>query len=132
MRIMNFQSLKEKIKNFVVTYSTEISIVSLGISVVCFAVASITHASAEDQVINGASIHVTLEKGKITATAEPGWHVNTNYPWTVQSSDGAKQTMDVTADRAAISNLVRGDFIVRGGVCNDSSCVSLKRTVTVP
>lgn len=129
---MNFQSLKEKTKNFVGTYAAEISIVSLGISVVGFAATSIKHASAEDQIINGASMHIMLEKGKITAMAEPGWHVNINYPWSVQGNDGAKQTMDVSPDRATISNLSRGDFVVRGGVCNDSSCVSLKRTVTVP
>jgi uncharacterized membrane protein len=129
---MNFNSLKEKTACFINEYSNVIPVVFLSIAVVCFSYSMISRANAEEEVNNGGNMHIILDKGSVTATAEPGWHVNVNYPWSIQVVNGSKYTMNLFFDRVVANNLPQGEAIIKGGICNENTCKILKRNVNIP
>lgn len=124
-------SLKNKIKTFYDNNAVVFPYVFLSIAVVTLSYSMLQKAYA-DPIDDGGNMHVVLGKGKVVVTAEPGWHININYPWSLIAVDNAKHTMDVTSEAVTANNIPSGSATIKGGVCNDSTCKTLKRTVVIP
>lgn len=125
-------NLKNKIKNFYNEYAIVFPYAFMSIAIITLSYAMLRNAYAEPDD-DGGNMHIVLGKGKVVVSAEPGWHVNINYPWSyIVMSDGSKHMMDITSDTVTANNVPPGQVTIKGGICNDSTCKTLKRTVVIP
>jgi len=76
---------------------------------------------------------LTVDKGQVTVTAKPEWHINLEYPWKFVIGDLKvdKTRFALTEKTATLADAPKGTGKLRGAVCSKDVCKMLEKEITV-
>ena len=76
---------------------------------------------------------LTVDKGQVTVTAKPEWHINQDYPWKFVIGDVKvdKSKFALTEKTATLADAPKGTGRLRGAVCSKDVCKMLEKEITV-
>ncbi len=76
---------------------------------------------------------LTVDKGQVTVTAKPEWHINQDYPWKFVIGDVKvdKSKFSLTEKTATLADAPKGTGKLRGAVCSKDVCKMLEKEITV-
>jgi hypothetical protein len=76
---------------------------------------------------------LTVDKGQVTVTAKPEWHINQEYPWKFVIGDLKvdKTKFALTEKTATLADAPKGTGKLRGAVCSKDVCKMLEKEITV-
>jgi hypothetical protein len=76
---------------------------------------------------------LTVDKGQVTVTAKPEWHINLEYPWKFVIGDLKvdKTKFALTEKTATLADAPKGTGKLRGAVCSKDVCKMLEKEITV-
>jgi len=74
---------------------------------------------------------VSTTSGTVVVRTQGDWHINTNYPWKV-TSQGKTYDFNFSEQSATARGIPKGPAVLKGGVCSEAQCLTIKQDLTIP
>ena len=74
---------------------------------------------------------VSTSSGTVVVRTQGDWHINSNYPWKV-TAQGKTYDFDISTTSATARGIPKGPATLKGGVCSEAQCLTIKQELTIP